>query len=180
MPTRNLICLLAGTVFLASFGPISTRPFFFAHDVVAAPEAVGEWQDGSGKFLSFGEAAEGYVATFAEGEESVSVEVKFFQFQGTLFAGLLLPKGRSHNVEPLHFVSRILVEGDCLSVSDFDRELLISALAAGDLSVPYEEDDLLLLTGSTAELQELLSWCIENACFERDVTKYSRVGGHCA
>ena len=69
-----------------------------------------------------------------------------------------------------HALLKLRVAGGHLFDAVIDRDVLAAALKAGEITAAHlvEDDDRIVLTGSTAELQGVLGWCLAHGCFKED------------
>jgi hypothetical protein len=169
--------LAVAALVLAACNVSSVHPFYFAGDVTGPGEAAGRWSEAApdGVLLEIGEGAEGATWTYTEHGETHALEAKFFRFQGALFADLRIPEDdltgdvTAFTVRT-HLLLRLRVAGDRLFDSTIDRDVLAAAFKAGELTAAHlvGDDERIVLTGSTAELQGVLGWCLAHGCFRED------------
>ena len=173
-----LTALAVAALVLAACNVSSVHPFYFAGDLTGPGEAAGRWGEErpDGVVLEIGDGVEGATWTYAEHGETHALEAKFFRFQGALFADLRIPEDDlSGDVGAwtvrTHLLLKLRVAGDRLFDSTIDREVLAAAFKSGELTAAHlggGDDDRIVLTGSTAELQGVLGWCLAHGCFQED------------
>jgi hypothetical protein len=165
--------VLAFAVLLGSVGCIeeladqkAVEPLFAEGDRVSVPAVVGTWaSDGDEPVTLTIRAFEGdYALTASEkGRTGRPVAVRLGRIGGTLYWDATALPGEDHeglrgqHLLPLHSIARIRVEGERLVVAPLRSDWVRAALADASLDTPHVEiEGEPLLTGSTAELQQLL------------------------
>ena len=144
----------------------AVEPLFAEGDRVSEPALVGAWaSDGDEPFTLSIRASDGdYTLTTSErGRTGRPVAVRLGRIGGTLYWDATSLPGEDHeglreqHLLPLHSIARVRVEGDRLVVAPLRSDWVKAALAAASLDTPHAEiEGEPLLTGSTAELQQLL------------------------
>lgn len=141
-------------------------PLFAETDRIALPGLAGRWaSEGDEPFgFTLGESDGDYVLTPTREEGAGRpIAVRLGRVAGTLYWDATALPGedreslREQHLLPLHSIARVRLEGDCLVVTPLRSDWVKSALADGSLETPHVEiEGEPLLTGSTAELQQLL------------------------
>ena len=165
--------VLAFAVLLGSVGCIeeladqkAVEPLFAESDRVSVPGIVGAWtSDGDEPFTLTIRAYEGdYLLTPTRKDRTDRpIAVRLGRIGGTLYWDATALPGEDHeglreqHLLPLHSIARIRLEGEGLVVAPLRSDWLKAALADESLDTPHVEiEGEPLLTGSTAELQQLL------------------------
>jgi hypothetical protein len=165
--------VLAFAVLLGSVGCIeeladqkAVEPLFAESDRVSVPGIVGAWtSDGDEPFTLTIRAYEGdYLLTPTPKDRTDRpIAVRLGRIGGTLYWDATALPGEDHeglreqHLLPLHSIARIRLEGERLVVAPLRSDWLKAALADETLDTPHVEiGGEPLLTGSTAELQQLL------------------------
>ena len=171
-------CLMASIVFILMGCPSrSLFPLFIENDSVFNPTLIGTWIDVHKN--------EG-VLTFQKSEHNryriISHDLS--ESDTTIFEGQLGELGKSwfldsylagemHSefVIPVHFISRIRMNGDTLKYTTLNSDYLQKMLDEGQLQTPHViYDGDILLTASTEQLQELvLHFTDDEKAFEKPV-----------
>lgn len=144
----------------------ASLPLFAEGDRVSEAELLGSWaSEGDEPFTVTIRALEGdYALTASEkGRTHRPIAVRLGRIAGTLYWDATALPGESHeglrdqHLLPLHSIARIRVDGDRLVVAPLRSDWVKAALADGSLDTPHVEiEGEPLLTGSSAELQQLL------------------------
>jgi hypothetical protein len=144
----------------------AVEPLFAEGDRVSLPAIVGAWTaDGDEPFTLTVRTVEGdYVLTTSEkGRTDGPVAVRLGRIAGTLYWDATALPGeddeglREQHLLPVHSIARVRVEGDRLVIAPLRSDWVKAALADASLDTPHVEiEGEPLLTGSTAELQQLL------------------------
>jgi hypothetical protein len=157
-------CLTAAIVFLFMGCPSrSLFPLFIDNDSVFNPTLIGTWIDVH---------KEEGLLTFQKSEHNRYriISRDLGSRDTTVFEGLLGELGKSwfldsylagemHSefVIPVHFISRIWINGDTLQYATLNSDYLQKMLDDGQLQTPHViYDGDILLTASTEQLQELV------------------------
>ena len=165
--------VLAFALLLGSAGCIgeladqkAVEPLFAESDRVSLPAILGAWaSDGDEPFTVTIRAFEGdYALTTTEkGRTDRPIAVRLGRLGGTLYWDATAWPAEDHeglrgqHLLPLHSIARIRVEGERLVVAPLRSDWVKAALADESLDTPHLEiEGEPLLTGSTAELQQLL------------------------
>ena len=165
--------VLAFTLLLGSAGCIeqladqkAVEPLFAEADRVSLPGIVGAWtSDGDEPCTVTIRAFEGdYLLTTTEkGRTGRPIAVRLGRIGETLYWDATAGPSEDHEglrdqyLLPLHSIDRIRVEGARLVVAPLRSDWVKAALADASLDTPHVEiEGDPLLTGSTAELQQLL------------------------
>jgi hypothetical protein len=165
--------VLAFALLLGSVGCIeqladqkAALPLFAEDDRVSLPAIVGAWaSDGDEPFTLTIRAFEGdYALTpTVKGRTDRPIAVRLGRIGGTLYWDATALPGEDHeglrdqHLLPLHSIARVRVEADRLVVAPLRSDWVKAALADASLDTPHMEiEGDPLLTGSTAELQQLL------------------------
>jgi hypothetical protein len=164
---------LAFSLLLGSVGCIeeladqkAALPFFEEADRVSEAALLGAWaSEGDEPFTVTIRAFGGdYALTTAErGRTDRPIAVRLGRIGGRLYWDATALPGESHetlrdrHLLSLHSIARIRVEGERLVVAPLRSDWVKAALADASLDTPHVEiEGEPLLTGSTAELQQLL------------------------
>jgi len=171
LPLAALAWLLGGCL------TVSLQPLYTEDDLVFEPSLVGRFgdpDDDRDEQWMFEEAGENaYTVTIlAEGKPEATFEGRLLRLRDHLFLDLF-PKpveGASDLLEshlvPAHSFWRVEVNEETLRLGIMKREWLEQELREGRLNLPHENrQDALVLTASTAELQNLVLSHLEE-CFE--------------
>lgn len=165
--------VLALALLLGSVGCIAEladqkaiEPLFAEGDRVSEPALLGTWaSDGNDPFTLTLRAVEGdYELTTSEkGRTDRPVAVRLGRVAGTLYWDATAGPSKEHeglregHLLPVHSIARLRVEGERLIVAPLRSDWVKAALGDGTLDTPHLEiDGEVVLTGSTAELQQLL------------------------
>jgi hypothetical protein len=144
----------------------AVEPLFAEGDRVSLPAIVGTWvSDGDEPFALAIRAVEGdyAVTTTEKGRSDRPVAVRLGRLGGALYWDATALPGEEHealrdqHLLPLHSIARIRVEDERLVIAPLRSDWVKAALADASLDTPHvliEGEPL--LTGSTAELQQLL------------------------
>ena len=144
----------------------AVEPLFAEGDRVSLPGIVGAWtSDGDEPFTLTIRAVEGdyQLTTSEKGRTDRPLAVRPGRIGGTLYwdataAPIEDHEGlREQHLLPVHSIARVRVEGGRLVVAPLRSDWVKAALADESLDTPHVEiDGEPVLTGSTAELQQLL------------------------
>jgi hypothetical protein len=165
--------VLAFALLLGSVGCIAeladqkaVGPLFAEGDRVSEPAILGTWaSDGNDPFTLTLRAVEGdYALTTSEkGRTDRPVAIRLGRIGGTLYWDATAAPTEDHeglreqHLWPVHSIARVRVEGERLVVAPLRSDWVKAALADGSLDTPHVEiDEQPVLTGSPAELQQLL------------------------
>jgi len=144
----------------------AVEPLFAEADRVSEPAILGAWaSDGDDPFTLTLRTLEGdYLLTTSEkGRTDRPLAVRLGRIGGTLYWDATAAPGKDHeglreqHLLPVHSIARVRVEGGRLVVAPLRSDWVKAALADGSLDTPHVEiDGEPVLTGSTAELQQIL------------------------
>jgi hypothetical protein len=144
----------------------AVEPLFGEADRASEPAIVGAWaSDGDEAVTLTIRASDGdYELTATEeGRTDRPLAVRLGRLGGTLYWDATAAPGedrealREEHLLPVHSIARIRVEGERLLIAPLRSDWVKAALAEGLLETPHVEiEGEPLLTGSTAELQQLL------------------------
>lgn len=165
--------VLALALLLGSVGCIeeladqkAVEPLFAEGDRVSELAILGAWvSDGDEPFTLTIRASGGDYALMSseKGRTGRPIAVRLGRIGGTLYWDATALPGEDHeglrdqHLLPLHSIARVRAEGDRLVVAPLRSDWVKAALADASLDTPHVEiEGEPLLTGSTAELQELL------------------------
>ncbi len=158
----GLLVLLAG---LASGCVPAVEPFYATNDLIFDPALVGTWTaDGSdGRWHVARSGDRSLVLSHESHGERKTFEGHLFQLGSRRFLDLepRIPVGEGDvhwaHYLPLHTVLRVWLDGDVLQLGPLSRDWLDAELERGDRSIAHRRTTSgVVLTGSTAELRELL------------------------
>jgi hypothetical protein len=164
--------VLAFALLLGSVGCIAeladqkaVGPLFAEGDRVSEPAILGTWaSDGNDPFTLTLRAVEGdyELTTREKGRTDRPVAIRLGRIGGTLYwdatASPSEDEGlREQHLLPVHSIARVRVEGERLVIAPLRSDWVKAALGDGSLDTPHVEiDEQPVLTGSPAELQQLL------------------------
>jgi hypothetical protein len=144
----------------------AVEPLFAEADRISEPAIVGSWvSDGDEPFTLTIRAFEGdYELTRTrKGRTDRPIAVRLGRLEGTLYWDATALPGEDHeglreqHLLPLHSIVRIRLEDGRLVIAPLRSDWVKTALADESLDTPHVEiEGEPLLTGSTAELQQLL------------------------
>lgn len=176
----TLVLAAAAALLLNACIVTSIKPFYFKENRVEATSLLGTWKESDTKHWTLEKNDDRYLWRITDGDETTLLEATFFEFQDTLFFDFKLAAEAYGDDEDLlifavrtHSVARVRLESDLLHIEYPDYEQLEKALEPGeepdsegsdssrlDLVHHWDDDDRVILTGSTAELQGFLAWCL--------------------
>lgn len=169
------IALLA--ILLGGCLTVSLQPLYTENDLVFEPSLIGRWgdpdddRDDQWLFEAAGEDA--YTVTIIEnGQPEAAFDGRLLRLKDHLFLDLFPKSAEGKNdfldshLVPAHSFWRVEVNDETLRLGILKREWLEVELREGRLKLPHENrQDALVLTASTAELQNLVLSNLEE-CFE--------------
>jgi len=175
---------IAIVLFMTGCWTLSVHPLYFEKDLVFDPALIGVWGeketgDGPGDIWTFMKSDEkSYRLLIREedGEEGF-FEAHLVKIDKFLFLDLYPeePEGvndfyMSH-VIPAHSFMRVSLEGHVLRFAILDSQWLEESIQQKKVLIKHEiRDDVIVLTASTAQLQEFVMTYVETAFpFKEDV-----------
>ena len=158
---------IAALVLLLFGCPVrSVFPLFTDADTVFEPGLVGLWSKADGDKLTFEKTGEKgqYTLTVADEGEDGKVETRtYIAFLGRLGKALFLDtvirlrEGEEDQVIPTHTIWRLWLERDALRLAGLEEDWLEGMIEEKKISVAhFRRGDEIVLTASTAELQDLV------------------------
>jgi hypothetical protein len=162
---RSATGLLVLLAVLASGCVPAVEPFYATDDLIFDPALVGTWTaDGSaGRWHIARSGDRSLVLSHESHGERKTFEGHLFQLGPHRFLDLepRIPVGEDDvhwaHYLPLHTVLRVWLDGDVLQLGPLSRDWLDAELERGDRSIAHRRTTSgVVLTGSTAELRELL------------------------
>ena len=148
--------------------PLSVQPFYTAKDLVYDPALVGVWkEDGSGSgvwTIRRGDATS-YEALFSDDEETHRYQFHIVQLGDARYLDIvpLEDEGMVQHI-PAHSLHRVHISAATIDLEPLNIDYFDALIKAGKIGfaqyvvVPLQQgvDNKIVLTGSTAEMQEFL------------------------
>lgn len=167
-----LICLV-GAFLLTGCEVRSLRPLVTDVDAIFDPALLGTWVekgDEQGVMMKFRKSGEkGYQMTLETAKGATHFDARLIQLRSSKILDLSPQLGQSHDEDdsslyynhliPTHSFARINVKNSTLSISSLSHDNLKSLIAQGQLDIGHVvlDNDVILLTAGTPELQRFLS-----------------------
>ena len=139
----------------------SLHPFFTERDVVFNEALLGVWIDDTDGTCKFSKSGDNHYELLIMDEKPVRFEARLIKLGGVTFLDLY-PKPMSEenglvlaNFVPAHTLARVTIGKDSISIALMDGDWLKKLSDQNQLDVAHErlDDDLVVLTASTRELQ---------------------------
>jgi hypothetical protein len=157
----SLMLIMAGCI-----PTLTVQPLWSKQQVVSEPALEGRWISPEGdtilRFTS--QPKDEYRLNFGSEDGVTDYEAHLIRLDGHLILDLSLEqdaldrlvKGQAFApILPMHFFAKIRIEGNRLYLGLLHEEEMEKEIDAGVVKVPYSKTpDGVILTGSTAELQE--------------------------
>ena len=168
-PRNNIAVVVALALGLAGCYPVpSIHPFYNEREVGFEGDLLGLWATEDGKqILRFEDAGESaYKVAYLAEDKWSKYAVRLVRLGGESYLDVMPDKDAYQAaIEPqaflplvnTHTLYHVELDRNRLSIAYLDDEWMKAKLTSGEIPVPYAEtEDLLVLTGSTAELQSLV------------------------
>jgi hypothetical protein len=175
--TRPRHLLLAATLALAAGCIVtSVHPYYDTADLVYDPALAGDWfkrvENGPDELWKFtgDPASRSYRLVLVEEREARVLEARLFKLGPQLFLDVASTE-QDYHVIPPHYLLRVARLGPTVRLSELRHDWLEALLAERPDAARHvavrtgdgPDDRRLVLTGSTAELQELVRAHLEDA-----------------
>lgn len=174
---RSFLFLLAPAIVFADGGIASLRPLYTPETAVLNPALVDLWVDGGTSFRIEPDDKAGYQVILG-GEQFLAF--RLVQLGSETIADIVFPSKLFEPRLPMHRFGRIRLEGNALLVDWLGSEELEQRIVRSGSprheQVDADGEDLLILTGSTAELQRFLLDCLKQPDAFKESDKYERAG----
>ena len=171
MRKQRIMAPLVLALLATGCGPVtSLHPLYTRSSVSSDPALPGTWAgdgDLAGDAWTFeksGDDAFALVRT-SEGEQPDRFDIHLVRLGQFLF----LDASRRDETVSTHILGRVWIEGDVLRIALIDEDWLKAALSRKEVSVRYErlanengDEDQIVLTASTEELQKLMLTCAKS------------------
>ena len=153
--------IAVGLAFLSIGCPArSLFPLFTENDLVTVPEIFGTWGDGKGETYTFLKAADkSYDVVWRNQEGNTGLyKVQLGKLGKSRFLDSSPEtKDPDYHMIATHVISKFSLDGDSLRIASLQSDWLKKMIGAGTLQIPHViEDDEVILTASTRELQQLV------------------------
>ena len=165
----TVLAVVAALLGLAGCYPVpSIHPFYNEREVGFDENLLGLWATEDGKqILRFEDAGESaYKVAYLAEDKWSKYAVRLVRLGGESYLDVMPDKDAYQAaIEPqaflplvnTHTLYHVELDRNRLRISYLDDEWMKAKLVSGDAPVPYAEtEDLLVLTGTTAELQSLV------------------------
>ncbi len=167
-PARVGILIVLGLLLAACLSAVRTlHPLFADDELVFDPAILGSWifvDADDIDSLTFATSSDErlYTVRVSGDYETLDFDVRLGRLGGNLFLDLSAPEPEGYFAVPVHMFCKIGFEPDVMSLNCLDEEWLGRGLLAGDFELPYEllfrseDDTAMVVTASTAQLQEFI------------------------
>lgn len=179
MRTIKALMLLTGIVLLTGCWTLSIHPVYTADDVIFYPQLIGAWGDttqSQDKTWIFGQGDnKSYrLVTREKGNPDGIFAAHLVQLQGHLFLDIFPEEPARENdfysshLIPAHTIWSVTFEGRTMTLAPFSNEWLNDGIRNKTIDIAHvREDEVIILTAPTTELQQFILVHIDEA-FEDD------------
>jgi hypothetical protein len=189
------VAILVTVVWLSGCGIFSLHPLYKSSDLMVKNELIGTWmsfdEDELAVIIDSAEQSK-YEFTMIDGEDTVAFEMGLIKLNNQHFIDLYpledcnFPSGGNcdmmellvKNYIPIHTFMKLDYENGSLVLTEFDNERLIDLFANNRIRLPHEminEDEYVVITASTDELQKFISRYANDAEAFNEPSKYHRL-----
>jgi hypothetical protein len=189
------IVILITVVLLSGCGIFSLHPLYKNSDLIVKNELIGTWTSSDEDELTViidSVAHDKYEFIMIDGEDTVAFEMGLIELKNQYFIDLYpledcnFPAGGNcdmiellvRNYIPIHTFMKLDYVNGTLVLTEFDNERLIDLFANNRIRLPHEminEDEYVVITASTDELQKFISRYANDAEAFNEPSKYHRL-----
>jgi len=168
MRSLKALTLIAAALLVGGCWTLSIEPLYTEADPVSEPGLVGIWGDTSGSsdetwtFLATQDGAYRLITEERDAPDGV-FEAHLVRLDGRLYLDLYPEEPEAGNemyvghLIPAHSIWQIRLEGHVLSMRMLDTDWLKDKIAQKEIDIAHvRRDDVIVLSASTAELQQFV------------------------
>jgi hypothetical protein len=172
------LLILSCVLFIIGCPARSIFPLFGAKDLTFNADLLGTWVDKDNEQYTFQKLAdqEHTVIYLSKDGETIAYKVQLGELRNSWFLDSYpASKTNDYHLLPTHVISKMDLLGDTLRIASLEGDYFKEMVHNVHMSIPhvFQENDL-VLTGTTDEIQQLIFSLAENKAAFPDTTTFIR------